>query len=86
MTAFFKQYPQGRKELTDMIDHVRLPVLVFWGDEDVILKAENAHQLYSRLPDCALHIFKDCGHFSYQDQSAAFATLIQNWVRGKWRG
>ena len=86
VTAFFKQYPQGRKDLTDKIDHVRLPVLVFWGDEDVILKAENAHQLYSRLPDCALHIFKDCGHFSYQDQSAAFATLIQNWVRGKWRG
>ena len=78
-----KQYPEGRKELTDKIESLELPVQVFWGDEDAILKAENAHFLHSRLPHSAVHVFESCGHFSYQDQSSAFAKLIQDWVVGK---
>ena len=36
VTAFFKQYPEGQKELTDKIESLELPVKVFWGDEDAI--------------------------------------------------
>ena len=83
VTAFFKQYPEGRKALTDNIESLDLPVQVFWGDEDAILKVDNAHLLHSKLPHSALHVFESCGHFSYQDQSSAFATLIQDWVLEK---
>ena len=80
LTAFFKQYTQGRKDLTDKIESIKLPVKVFWGDEDGFLKVENAHQLHSKLPKSSLHIFENCGHFCYQDQSSAFSNMIQNWV------
>ena len=56
---------------------------VFWGDENVFLKVGNAHQLHSMLANSALHIFENCGHFSYQEQSSAFAKMIQYWVIGK---
>ncbi len=83
VTAFFKQYTEGRSELTNKIKSLELPVQVFWGDEDAFLKVENAHQLHSMLPNSALHIFENCGHFSYQEQSSAFAKMIQDWVIGK---
>ena len=63
LTAFFRQYTQGRKDLTDKIESIKLPVKVFWGDEDGFLKVENAHQLHSKLPKSSLHIFENCGHF-----------------------
>ena len=80
VTAFFKQYPDGCHGLTDRIEDVNLPVKVFWGDEDAFLKVANASLLYSRLSKSALHIFENCGHFSYQDQSSAFASLVEDWV------
>ena len=80
LTAFFKQYIQGRKDLTDTIESIKLPVKVFWGDEDGFLKVENAHQLHSKLPKSSLHIFENCGHLCYQDQSSAFSNMIHNWV------
>ena len=83
VTAFFKQYPEGRQELTDKIESLDLPVQIFWGDEDAFLKVDNAHHLHSRLPNSALHVFESCGHFCYQEQSSAFAKLIQDWVIGK---
>jgi pimeloyl-ACP methyl ester carboxylesterase len=80
VTAFFKQYPDGCNDLTDRIDDLKLPVKVFWGDEDAFLKVDNARLLHSRLSKSALHIFENCGHFSYQEQSSAFATKVQDWV------
>lgn len=80
VTAFFKQYPDGCKDLTDKVESLRLPVKVFWGDEDAFLKVDNARLLHSRLPKSALHIFENCGHFCYQDQSSAFATVVHDWV------
>ena len=38
LTAFFKQYTHGRKDLTDKIESIKLPVKIFWGDEDGFLK------------------------------------------------
>jgi pimeloyl-ACP methyl ester carboxylesterase len=80
VTAFFKQYTDGCNDLTDRIDDLKLPVKVFWGDEDAFLKVDNARLLHSRLSKSALHIFENCGHFSYQEQSSAFATMVQDWV------
>ena len=80
VTAFFKQYPDGCKDLTDKIESLKLPVKVFWGDEDAFLKVDNARLLNARLPKSALHIFENCGHFSYQERSSAFATMVQDWV------
>lgn len=80
VTAFFRQYPEGCRGLTENIDRLALPVQIFWADEDAFLNVENAHRLHARLPNSALHIFRKCGHFCYQDQSAAFAGLIRHWV------
>ena len=83
VTEFFKQYPHGCKGLTDAIDNLNLPVQIFWGDEDAFLKVENAHILHGRLPNSSIHVFEECGHFCYQDQSSAFADLLCDWVLGE---
>ena len=49
------------------------------------LKAENAEQLHSQLPNSSLTIFKDCGHFFYQDKSSEFTQLLQSWIKGGYK-
>ena len=81
VTKFFKGYPDGLKEIDPYIDSLNLPVHVFWGDHDAFLNADNARELHARLPNSELTIFEHCGHFSYQDKSTEFSTMISSWVR-----
>lgn len=80
ITNYFKQYPQGCKDLTESIDSLNVPVQVFWADEDAFLGVENAHKLHNKLPDSEVHIFQNCGHFCYQDKSGDFADLVADWI------
>ncbi len=80
ITNYFKRYPEGCKHLTENIDSLNVPVQVFWADEDAFLGVDNARLLHSKLPDSAVHIFENCGHFCYQDKSGEFADMIANWI------
>lgn len=80
VTQFFKQYPEGCKDLTEHMENIQLPVKVFWGDEDAFLGVENAERLGGRIPNSTVHIFRNCGHFCYQDQSTAFAEMVGDWT------
>jgi pimeloyl-ACP methyl ester carboxylesterase len=55
---------------------------VFWGEHDAFLTADNAERLHARLPNSSLTIFKNCGHFFYQDDSNEFTKLLQSWING----
>lgn len=82
VTKWFKGYPEGCKDIDPHLATLDLPVHVLWGEEDKFLKADNAEQLHARLPKSKLTIFKNCGHFFYQDKSAEFTTLLRSWISG----
>lgn len=82
ITKWFKGYPEGCKEIAPHLAQLELPVHVFWGEHDAFLKADNAKQLHARLPNSALTIFKNSGHFFYQDESDEFTELLLSWING----
>ena len=82
ITKWFKSYPDGCKDIDPHLATLNLPVHVFWGEHDAFLKADNGKKLHARLPNSALTIFRDCGHFFYQDKSTEFTALIRSWIKG----
>ena len=82
VTKWFKGYPEGCKDIDPYLATLNLPVHVLWGEQDAFLKVENAEQLHARLPKSKLTIFKNCGHFFYQDQSKEFTQILQTWING----
>lgn len=82
VTKWFKGYPQGCKDIDPHLATLKIPVHVFWGEQDAFLKADNAERLHKRLPNSALTIFKNCGHFCYQDKEAEFTELLVSWING----
>ena len=78
----FVRYPEGCKDIDPHLTTLDVPVQVFWGEHDAFLTAENAERLHARLPISALKIFKNCGHFFYQDNSAEFTGLVRSWIGG----
>ena len=82
VTKWFKGYPEGCKDIDPHLATLNVPVHVFWGEQDAFLTADNAERLHARLPKSVLTIFKDCGHFCYQDQSTEFTEVVRSWVNG----
>ena len=82
VTQWFQGYPEGCKDIDPNLSALNLPVHVFWGEQDAFLTANNAERLHARLPKSALTIFKNCGHFCYQDKSTEFTEVVRSWVNG----
>ncbi len=82
VTKWFNGYPEGCKDIDPHLATLNVPVHVLWGEHDAFLTADNAERLHARLPKSALTIFKDSGHFFYQDKSAEFTDLVRTWVNG----
>ena len=85
VTQWFKGYPEGLKAIDPHQETLDAPVHVFWGDKAVFLTTDNAVRLHKRLPKSAVTIFKDCGHFCYQDQEAEFTQLLRTWITDGYR-
>jgi pimeloyl-ACP methyl ester carboxylesterase len=82
ITKWFKGYPEGSKTIDPHLETLTVPVQVFWGDQDAFLTTDNAKRLHARLPNSALTIFENCGHFCYQDKSGAFCDMLDAWAQG----
>jgi pimeloyl-ACP methyl ester carboxylesterase len=85
ITHWFATYPENLAKVDPYLAELDLPVKVFWGDLDQFLLLDNARRLDQRLKRSELQIFKNCGHFSYQDKAEEFADMIQAWVGGGYR-
>jgi len=82
VTKWFNGYPKGCKDIDPHLATLNVPVHVIWGEHDAFLSADNAERLHARLPKSALTIFKNCGHFFYQDKSTEFTELVRSWAIG----
>jgi len=79
-TKWFKYYAEGLSTINPYLSKIKQPVLIFWGGDDKLLLPENANNLHSRLNKSMLHIFDNCGHFSYQDKHKEFIALVDSWI------
>ena len=80
ITQWFKKYPESLAYVDPKLSEIDKPVLIFWGAQDQLLLVENSQRLSQRLRRSKLHVFENCGHYSYQDQHAAFLSMVTNWV------
>lgn len=62
------------------LEKVGAPVLVIHGSDD--LQSESASRLYAEaFPNGEFAIIEHAGHFSYNEQPAAFASLVQDFLK-----
>lgn len=80
ITKWFKNYPDSLATVDPKLEKIDKPVLVFWGNDDKLLLPDNARNLHKKLKRSKLHIFKNCGHFSYQDKYEEFSEMLHEWI------
>ncbi|ARC55636.1 Dihydrolipoyllysine-residue acetyltransferase component of acetoin cleaving system [Frondihabitans sp. 762G35] len=68
--------PAWRARLTSAVAASRTPVLVLWGDRDLILPAEHLREAQRLLPDATTHLFAETGHMPHLERADEVAALI----------
>ncbi|WP_432953433.1 alpha/beta fold hydrolase [Micromonospora haikouensis] len=72
-----------RQELLDAVARLDLPVLVVWGDRDLILPAAHLDAARARLPRARTHLFADTGHLPQVERAEEFHRLVTGFWAGR---
>ncbi|GLY22928.1 alpha/beta fold hydrolase [Micromonospora sp. NBRC 101691] len=69
-------HPQWRAALLDAVAALPLPVLVTWGDRDLILPVTHLTAARARLPHARTHLFSGCGHLPQVECAEEFSRVV----------
>lgn len=80
-TDYLEASPQMRdtfrrviaEDLSGLLPGIEKPCLLVWGGEDADTPPWMGERMAELLPDGALVVLEDAGHYAYADQPAAFA-------------
>jgi pimeloyl-ACP methyl ester carboxylesterase len=66
--------------IVQQLDRIKAPTLVMWGKQDTIIPVAHAYVAASKIPNSALHIFEQCGHWAQVEYSEAFNRLVSEFL------
>lgn len=69
---------QWRETLLHALAELDIPILVVWGDRDLVLPAAHLDAARAHLPRIQTHLFPDTGHMPQIEQAEAFSQLARN--------
>lgn len=75
-----------RAPLADVLPHVRQPVCLIWGRQDVITPPAIARDFQRRLANADLFWIDECGHAPMIEQPDAFNRVLENWLAAQRSG
>lgn len=68
------------QDLTHLLKDVKVPTLLIWGEEDTATPLRDAKLMEKLMPDAGLVTFPGCGHYSFLDNPAQFAAVLNSFL------
>lgn len=62
--------------VTERLRSIKVPVLLIWGNKDMMIPIEYAKEFTASIPDCEFVIMDGCGHTPYQERPSEFSKIV----------
>jgi pimeloyl-ACP methyl ester carboxylesterase len=69
------------EDLRDYASRVKVPTLLFWGDQDTDTPLSQGKLLEQLIPDAGLVIWEGAGHYSYLERLADTARVMDHFLK-----
>jgi pimeloyl-ACP methyl ester carboxylesterase len=69
------------ENLGETLHRVCCPVLLVWGNEDVITPPATAHEFKQHIPHAELHFIQHCGHAPNIEQPEALNRIVEQFLK-----
>ena len=67
----------------DVLSRLDVPVLLIHGVQDVVIPVSRTWELLNVIPNAAVHIFSQCGHWSLVERAEEFNTVITQYLSAR---
>ncbi len=68
------------EDLTHLFSRVSPPTLLIWGENDTATPVSDAEIMEKLMPDAGKVILKNCGHFSFVEDSYTFLRVLASFM------
>jgi pimeloyl-ACP methyl ester carboxylesterase len=68
------------EDLRAVMPLIKAPTLLVWGERDTATPLSDAQKMERLIPDAGLVVFAGAGHFSFHEQPAQFAAVIDSFL------
>jgi pimeloyl-ACP methyl ester carboxylesterase len=62
---------------------IKQPVLLIWGEQDIVILPQNGRTLHRLIPDSKLVMFKNCGHVPQEECPEDFVRVVSEFCATK---
>lgn len=68
-------------DLSPRLREIKAKTLCTWGRDDRFIPLDQGLKLIAEMPDAALHVFPQCGHWAQWEHADAFNRLVLDFIR-----
>ena len=69
------------QNLRSLLPQVSQPALLIWGEKDEATPLWMGKLMEKEIPDAALIVFENCGHFAYLEELMRFGIIVKAFIR-----
>jgi pimeloyl-ACP methyl ester carboxylesterase len=66
--------------LKGRLSQINCPTLLVWGHNDKMVPIEYSKDFIDEIPNCKLHVLRDCGHIPHIEKPIEFGKIIQDFL------
>jgi len=66
--------------ILDRLRDAKIPMMVIWGAEDIIIPVAHAKRADKALPRCTTHVIPECGHWPQMEKSSIFNPMLTDFL------
>ena len=77
---WYRNWTKNWASTADVDQTVRVPTLFIGADNDVIVSDGQIERMQPHVVDLEVHMLRDCGHWSQQEQPAEVNALMLDWL------
>jgi len=69
-----------RRDSTPLLNSIRCPTVILWGDEDALIPQEESERMQQAIPDAELTVIAQAGHLVNLEQPVEFLTQFGRFI------
>ena len=70
-------------DFRDRLPEIKAPMLIIWGDSDMLVPTEDAHEYERLIPESRTVILEDTGHVPMLERPTKFNELLDEFIEGE---
>ena len=70
-------------DFRDRLPDIEAPTLIVWGEHDMLVPVEDAHEFERLIPQSRTVILEDTGHVPMLERPAKFNELLEELIEGR---